>query len=42
MHYSGVDSVDSSTASRHQDDTHIRKYLEYLKYQSSLPIRAVA
>jgi hypothetical protein len=42
MHYSGVDSIDSSTASRHQDDTHIRKYLEHLKYQSSLPVQAVA
>lgn len=41
MHYSGVDSIDSSTASRHQDDTHIRKYFEHLKYQSRLPVPAV-
>jgi hypothetical protein len=36
MHFSGVDSVDTTTASRHQDDGHIRKYLEYLKYQRQL------
>lgn len=36
MHFSGVDSVDTTTASRHQDDSHIRKYLECLKYQRQL------
>jgi hypothetical protein len=37
MHYSGVDSVDGSTASRHSDDTQIKKYFSHLKYQSKLP-----
>jgi len=36
MHCSGVDSVDGTYASRHQDDTHIRKYLEHLKNQRQL------
>ena len=36
MHFSGVDSVDGSTASRHQDDTQIRKYFDHLKTQTTL------
>jgi len=36
MHFSGVDSVDTTTASRHQDDSHIRKYLDHLAYQRKL------
>jgi hypothetical protein len=34
MHFAGIDSVDTTTPSRHQDDYHIKKYYEYLKYQS--------
>lgn len=36
MHFCGVDSVDTTTASRHQDDYHIRKYYEHLKTQRQL------
>jgi hypothetical protein len=36
MHFCGVDSVDTITASRHQDDYHIRKYYEHLKNQRQL------
>jgi hypothetical protein len=36
MHFCGVDSVDTTTPSRHQDDSHIRKYLDFLKSQSNL------
>jgi hypothetical protein len=36
MHYCGVDSVDSSTASRHSDDSHIRKYRDHLVSQTNL------
>jgi hypothetical protein len=36
MHFSGVDSVDTTTASRNRDDSHIRKYLNQLTYQSHL------
>ncbi len=36
MHFSGIDSVDSSTASRHQDDSQIRKYLDHLKNQKTI------
>jgi hypothetical protein len=36
MHFSGVDSVDTTTASRHQNDSHIRKYLDHLKKQTRL------
>lgn len=36
MHHSGVDSVDTTTPSRHQCDDHIVKYLDHLKSQSRL------
>ena len=36
MHFCGVDSVDGSTASRHQDDTQIRKYFDHLKTQTTI------
>jgi hypothetical protein len=36
MHYCGVDSIDTTTPSRHQDDSHIRKYLDHLKKQTTL------
>jgi len=36
MHCCGVDSVDTTTQSRHQDDSHIRKYLDHLRCQSNL------
>jgi len=36
MHYSGIDSVDSSTASRNGNDTNIRKYYDHLKNQRKL------
>ena len=36
MHCCGVDSVDSSTASRHCDDHHIRKYFDFLKNQKEI------
>jgi hypothetical protein len=36
MHYSGVDSVDTTTPSRHQCDDHIVKYFDHLKNQSRL------
>jgi len=36
MHHLGVDSVDTTTASRHQDDSHIRKYLDHLKNQKTI------
>lgn len=41
MHFSGVDSVDTTTASRHQDDSQIRKYLDFLKRQDVLFPREV-
>ena len=36
MDYCGVDSIDGSTASRHDDVTELRKYFEHLKYQTKL------
>jgi hypothetical protein len=42
MHFCGVDSVDTTTPARHQDDSQIRKYLEHLKYQSLLPFEVSA
>jgi hypothetical protein len=36
MHYCEVDSVDGSTASRHDDPTEIQKYFDHLKYQQQL------
>ncbi|MCK9593971.1 MAG: hypothetical protein M0Q91_18375 [Methanoregula sp.] len=36
MHFCGVDSVDTTTPARHQDDSHIVKYLSDLKFQSRL------
>lgn len=36
MHYCKVDSVDGSTASRHNDPTQIQKYFDHLKYQKQL------
>jgi hypothetical protein len=36
MHHCGVDSVDTTTASRHQDDSHIKKYLDHLISQKVL------
>ena len=36
MHCCGVDSVDTTTASRHQDDHHIRKYFDFLKNQKEI------
>jgi hypothetical protein len=36
MHFCGADSVDSTTASRHQSDYHIQKYYDHLKNQSQL------
>lgn len=36
MHHSGVDSVDTTTPCRHQDDRHIVKYYDHLKNQSNL------
>jgi hypothetical protein len=35
-HFAGVDSVDTTTPSRHQSDYHIRKYHEHLKFQKTL------
>ena len=35
MHFCGVDYVDSTTASRHQDDSQIHKYLDFLKRQQN-------
>lgn len=35
-HFAGVDSVDTTTPSRHQNDYHIRKYYEHLQFQSEL------
>jgi hypothetical protein len=36
MHYCGIDSVDGSTASRHDDPKEIEKYFNHLKYQRQL------
>jgi hypothetical protein len=36
MHFCGVDSVDGSTASRHDDPRELKKYLDHLKFQSQL------
>lgn len=36
MHYSGVDSVDTTTPCRHQKDHHIVKYYDHLKNQCNL------
>jgi hypothetical protein len=36
MHYCGVDSVDGSTASRHDDPSELIKYFNHLKYQQTL------
>jgi hypothetical protein len=36
MHFCGVDSVDGSTASRHDDPSEIQKYFDHLKYQTQL------
>lgn len=36
MHYCGVDSVDGSTASRHDDPRELIKYFDHLKYQRTL------
>jgi hypothetical protein len=36
MHFCGVDSVDTTTASRHQDDGHILKYRDHLVSQRTL------
>ena len=38
MDYFGVDSVDGSTASRHDDPTEIKKYFSYLKEQKRLDV----
>jgi hypothetical protein len=35
-HFSGLDSVDGSTASRHDDPTELKKYFDHLKYQQQL------
>lgn len=40
MHYCGVDSVDGSTASRHDDPRELQKYFDHLKYQQELPQQA--
>ena len=37
-HYSGLDSVDGSTASRHDDPREIEKYFNHLKYQKSFVV----
>ena len=39
MHFSKVDSVDSSSPSRNCSDFHIKKYLDQIKSQSRLMIR---
>lgn len=36
MHFCGFDSVDGSTASRHDDPTELQKYFDHLKYQTTL------
>jgi hypothetical protein len=36
MYFCGVDSVDTTTASRNQDDSHIRKYLDHIVSQKQL------
>jgi len=42
MHCCGVDSVDTTTPSRHQDDSQIRKYLDFLQRQDVLFPRKTA
>jgi hypothetical protein len=39
MHYCNIDSVDSSTATRHNDNTHIQKYFSHLKSQKQLGVK---
>jgi hypothetical protein len=36
MHFSGVDSVDTTTPCRHQDDSDIKKYYKHLEEQKML------
>lgn len=36
MHFSGVDSIDTTSPSRHQSDYHIVKYLDHLANQTQL------
>lgn len=40
MHFCGVDSVDGSTASRHDNPAELKKYFNHLKYQQTLAGRA--